>query len=147
MYQVHLRYPNLSSILFNIFEYNQIHFASIYLIVTLRCLSSSQEILDSKREFVRFIAHELRNPLNTVYLGLNLLKKSLKEILAPEDIMRTLRDVQSSCDASLTILNDMLSYEKLDAGILTLDRTIFSPMALLESSTRPFLLQVREYVV
>ena len=60
----------------------------------------------------------------------------------PEDIIQTLRDVQSSCDASLTILNDMLSYEKLDAGILSLDRSFFSPMALLESSTRPFLVQV-----
>jgi len=59
--------------------------------------------------------------------------------------MQIASDIQSSCDASLTILNDMLSYEKLDAGILTLDRTVFSPMVLLEKSTRPFLLQVRKW--
>eukprot|EP01042_Synura_sphagnicola_P036392 gene36392-biopygen4126 len=58
--------------------------------------------------------------------------------------MQIASDIQSSCDASLTILNDMLSYEKLDAGILTLDRTVFSPMVLLEKSTRPFLLQANE---
>jgi len=59
--------------------------------------------------------------------------------------METLKDIQLSCDASLTILNDMLSYEKLDAGILSLDRSDFSAMTLLESSIRPFLVQVTSF--
>ena len=132
-FQVLVFYPLFTVMLFNA---NQLY-------ATTSSVSPAQEILESKREFVRFIAHELRNPLNTVYLGLNLLKRSLKEIFVSEDIIQILRDVQLSCDATLGILNDMLSYEKLDAGILTLDRSFFSPMALLESSIGPFLIQVR----
>eukprot|EP01041_Mallomonas_annulata_P008378 gene8378-17280_t len=39
------------------------------------------------------------------------------------DLMDTLNDIEGACGVSLEILNDLLAYEKLEAGIMTLDKT------------------------
>ena len=39
-----------------------------------------QAVMDTKRRYVRFISHEVRTPLNTMYLGLNLLEMELQEL-------------------------------------------------------------------
>lgn len=60
--------------------------------------------------------------MNAAFLGLSLLADDLKQSSRPEDIERceTLHDVQFSCTTALDILNDLLTFEKLESGILEL---------------------------
>ena len=74
--------------------------------------------------YVRYISHELRTPLNAAFLGLKLLTSEMKASKDPRDIERydTLCDVNMSCTTAVSILDDLLCYEKLDSGILELHK-------------------------
>jgi len=68
--------------------------------------------LSLKQVFVRFVSHEIRSPLNVVLAGLELLRADLNSgvNLSISDLID---DMQS---AAITILNDLLNYEHMDAG-------------------------------
>jgi signal transduction histidine kinase/CheY-like chemotaxis protein len=79
-------------------------------------------VLRIKRDFVRFISHEIRTPLNTVSVGLQLIFENLVaqqggEALA-DDMMELTMDVQSSTATAVSVLNDLLNFDKLEAGEL-----------------------------
>ena len=94
---------------------------------------------------VRFVSHEMRSPLNTVTIGLDLLKKDLRTSNSPKktQMVETLADMKNQCDAAIEILNDLLNYEKLDSGIMTLDKAQVQAWSLLTESVQPFFIQVR----
>ena len=75
-------------------------------------------------------------------MGLKLLKDELEEAGSTPDIKQMVSDVESSCEISVEILNDLLSYEKLDAGILQLERKSVLVYPLLRDTARPFQIQV-----
>eukprot|EP01042_Synura_sphagnicola_P001394 gene1394-biopygen1493 len=76
--------------------------------------------------FVRYVSHEIRTPLNAVVLGLHYLKKQseLEDNVMDKDVIDVVEEVRMSCDAAIDILNDLLTYEKLDGGLL---QTYFKP--------------------
>jgi signal transduction histidine kinase len=75
-----------------------------------------------KRNFVRYISHEIRTPLNTVAMGLHLAMKELqKNSNINKKSIEIINDIQKSCDTSVEILNDILTYDKLEAGDLKLN--------------------------
>jgi signal transduction histidine kinase len=84
-------------------------------------------LLDSKKSYVRYISHELRTPMNTACLGLNLLLAEVGHRLehgTAEERTRfeTLTDINVACNTAVDILNDLLSFEKLESGILELHK-------------------------
>jgi signal transduction histidine kinase len=81
-------------------------------------------LLDAKKQYVRFISHEIRTPLNAMFLGLQLLADDLENCIDPRDVKlyENLCDVQLSCNTALDTLNDLLTFEKLDSGILDLHK-------------------------
>jgi signal transduction histidine kinase len=106
---------------------------------------NAQLLLDMKRTFVRYVSHEIRTPLNTVSMGLKLIqdlkqrqeeKKARKlEAIAEgnhaakeeagsedEDIFEMTDEIKESCDIAINILNDLLLYEKMEGGLLELDK-------------------------
>jgi two-component system, sensor histidine kinase len=103
-------------------------------------------LLESKKSYVRHISHELRTPLNTAFLGLKLLSSDLKASNDPKDIERyeTLCDVNMSCTAAVDILNDLLCYEKLESGILTLHKEDIVVDLFLSNCLSMFSVQARE---
>ena len=83
------------------------------------------KLLDSKKSYVRYISHELRTPMNTACLGLGMLLAEGGHIL--EDgteeeraQFETFSDINVACNTAVDILNDLLSFEKLESGILEL---------------------------
>jgi len=92
--------------------------------------------------FVRFVSHEIRTPLNTVFLGLKLLKQQIRQKKSSDEYLVTIGDMHDSCDIALNTLNDLLSYEKLEAGILKLEKTTFSALDFLLNAVKPFFIQV-----
>lgn len=74
-------------------------------------------LVESKKNYVRYISHEIRTPLSATVMGLRVLDDTLRQQnVCDDDTFDTLKDVQSSCTAALDILNDLLSFNKLESG-------------------------------
>lgn len=73
--------------------------------------------LDVKRNFVRYVGHEIRTPLNTVYMGLELLEIMVENNPhVEEDAAQTVQELRDSCKVAVELLNELLLYEKIEAG-------------------------------
>ncbi|CAM9392814.1 unnamed protein product, partial [Ectocarpus fasciculatus] len=80
-------------------------------------------ILKVKRDFVRFISHEIRTPLNTVSVGLQLIYEGLAAQQAGDeevvrDLLELTLDVQTGTSTAVSVLNDLLNFDKLQSGEL-----------------------------
>ena len=60
-----------------------------------------------KRNFVRFISHEMRTPLNAATMGLRLVQKGLTGNTSRGDLLATLKEVDDACEISVGILEDI----------------------------------------
>jgi signal transduction histidine kinase len=98
-------------------------------------------MLESKKQFVRYISHEIRTPLNTVFMGIQLARKQLAQNNV-EDAGSILHDVEESCVTAVDILNDILLYDKIEDGRMELDKTDISAQKLVKSVADLFMVQV-----
>ena len=96
--------------------------------------------------FVRLVSHEIRTPLNVVMTGLKLIEREIskQEIDANSGVLDMINDVKLSCDAAVDLLNDLLAYEKLDAGIMTLEKTKINARQFIRKAMHPFYIQVTD---
>ena len=94
------------------------------------------------RMFLRFISHQLRTPLNTMYMGLQYLDEDMSRSLETPSRLETIRDIRSSGHAALSILNDMLTYDSIEGGLLTLERKSVSLLNCIQDVLQPLSLQV-----
>ena len=72
--------------------------------------------------FIRYISHEIRNPLNSVQLGLESLEEDMRRNKDSSSQLEIIQDVKASLQASITTLNDMLTSDKIRSGLLDLER-------------------------
>lgn len=82
-----------------------------------RAVESANKAVKMKSEFLSTMSHELRTPLNTVIGTTDLL---LSEAYAPHQT-DNLKDLKFSANCLLTIINDILDYNKLDSSKLNLE--------------------------
>lgn len=80
----------------------------------------AQSLLETKRAFVRYVSHEIRTPLNIVNMGLNLLNKTINSF-GNEEARELISDMQKSSTVAVEILNDLLTYEKIESNLLVLE--------------------------
>ena len=88
---------------------------------------ATQEALAVKKTFVRYVSHEIRTPLTVVQLGLSLLGQQVSQLNTKipshnDEIVENIQNCHESVDIAVSILGDLLSYEKLESGILMLNR-------------------------
>ena len=100
-----------------------------------------QTDLRMKRNFVCHVSHEIRTPLSTVFSGLELISSKLCRLKSHsklmDEVLEDMQCVSSSCDAALLILNDLLSYEKLESGLMMLERSKALAEVLKQQQLRP----------
>lgn len=82
----------------------------------------------AKSEFLANMSHEIRTPLNGV-LGL---AEELVDHVEGEEASRLLRNITSSSEQLLSVINDVLDFSKIEAGRLDLDVAPFQPQELLD---------------
>jgi signal transduction histidine kinase len=85
------------------------------------------------------VSHEIRTPLNVVVSGLDLLSSCDEKFSV--DVLDILRDVKISCAVAIDILNDLLTYEKMDSNILTLDKSACDMVEILRRVYNMFRVQ------
>jgi len=88
-----------------------------------RNIQLRDETLAIKRSLTRYLSHEIRSPLSIVHAGLDLLVSDLRsEVLtAPTRLVELIDDVFSASESALSILDDLLQYENIEAGKLKVD--------------------------
>ena len=96
--------------------------------------------------FVRLVSHEIRTPLNVVVVGLKLIGRELTALNCNADLMDTVKDAGVSCDAAIDLLDDLLAYEKLEAGIMVLERSEIPAWDFICDAVQPFSIQVSSFI-
>jgi signal transduction histidine kinase len=107
----------------------------------------AKEKLSIKRQFVRYVSHEVRTPLNSCALGLSYLRNMCTKGPTTEDSSETMLtvidEIADCCDTAVDFMNNMLFYEKID----TLDLPLyFKPenlRGMCKKSHQAFLLSSR----
>ena len=94
---------------------------------------------------VRHIAHEIRTPLNVVGVGVDILRKELAPFASvlPEEVMDIVRGIEDASDASLEVINELLKFEKLAAGLTTLECVPTTILSFLEQAMKQHFLPAR----
>ena len=83
--------------------------------------SNAETTLTLKRNFVRYISHELRSPLNVVYSGIEYLRSKLVELSGSAEVLELVDEVFVANENAISILDNLLNYESIDAGQFTLE--------------------------
>ena len=105
---------------------------------------NAESALAIKRSFVRYVSHEIRTPLTVSMLGLDLIAEELEDLGAGESTMSNIGECQDSINIAVSILNDLLSYEKLESGILEISASYVPMTGFICKCLRPFKLQARQ---
>ncbi|KAJ1436421.1 hypothetical protein B484DRAFT_393251 [Ochromonadaceae sp. CCMP2298] len=118
-------------------------------------------VLDIKRQFVRFISHEICTPLNSVHLGLKLFDVKLvagvkalataspaEALLMVGEIMQNWIQLTDNClsntEAAEDVLSDLLNYDKIESGTLRLKFPSVWLWDVVKKVTAGFVLQAKE---
>ena len=120
-----------------------------------------KQSLEMKRLFVRYVSHEIRTPLSTVTIGLDLIRKLANggPVTVEKDggadvsdadetdqmkmatISSIANEAEESCQVAVSILNDLLLYEKIEGEILALERSKNPAVELIMDIARQFSIQ------
>jgi signal transduction histidine kinase len=116
-----------------------------------------RSVLEAKRNFVQFVSHEVRTPLNAVCMGLQLMQEEIGESHSnatsrdcscrDSDNKATMfeltKDILGSATSAVGVLNDLLNYDKVEMGTLSLERTIVPIWDLIERTLTEFKLPTK----
>ena len=98
---------------------------------------------------MKYVSHEIRTPLNTVFMGLQLCLKNIRRRNLPcksgdpeAELEQFLVDIQDSCFIAISVLNDLLLYDKMEDGMMHLDKSVIGLRTLLDMCIHPFAVQV-----
>jgi len=105
---------------------------------------SLQRVLDIQRTFIRYVSHEMRTPLNSACMGLELLHDSSAITKKDASAAVVLEDVVHSCDSAVSILDELLIFEKLESKSLVLNLKRVSPHVFLKEVFEPSAGQVSD---
>tara|TARA_R110002020_G_scaffold303939_2_gene519591 strand:- start:242976 stop:245393 length:2418 start_codon:yes stop_codon:yes gene_type:complete len=88
----------------------------------------TRSLLKSREQLMATITHDMRSPLNTVIGFTDLLQKS--DLSTKQE--RYLKNVQKSSYYILRLVNDLLDFNKLEAGRVVIEKIAFNPKNLIE---------------
>ena len=127
--------------------------------------ASKDHQLRTRLDMVRYISHEMRSPLNTSFLGVQILRGTIESVMSSinsirsriksavgaeearllskvveeiEEVKETSELVKESSCIALETLNDMLTFDKIDDNKLVLEREELDVWSFVSETARPF---------
>ena len=94
-----------------------------------KLLEAEMKASESRRQFLRFVFHEVRIPLNSISIGITVLKENKDESIVAD----TLNMMDQSASFMSDTLNDVLSLQKIEEGKMELSKEFFSVRAMLSA--------------
>lgn len=91
-----------------------------------RALYKEKSLNELKSRFVSMASHEFRTPLTSILNATSLLSKYIGKVDAQEKQYKHVDRIKTSVQHLTTILNDFLSLDKLDAGMVDLHYSTFN---------------------
>jgi signal transduction histidine kinase len=103
---------------------------------------------DTKRAMVRHITHEIRTPLNTMTGCLGCLHQELHKlqkagVVIPAAIFDLVTQCAESCNEARDITSNLLSFEKIAAGLEKLELEVVPFLEYVLKAAQPFIFQAR----
>jgi signal transduction histidine kinase len=94
-----------------------------------------EALLRLRDELESMVVHDLRNPLNTVVMALELLENQRSQVGDPEQFLLLIRMAKTASRGMEELISSLLEIARLEAGKLTLDIQSFDLCALLAEVT------------
>lgn len=94
----------------------------------------AEDAADSKQQFMSTMSHEIRTPLNEVIGITNLLLQGNPR----EDQMDYIKTLRFSGNHLLTLVNDVLDYNKMESGKIVFEQAIFNLSDFLKDIMRSY---------
>eukprot|EP00808_Paulinella_micropora_P010661 g136.t1 len=107
--------------------HNDMHSPSVKLAYSLH---TQQKAATARRTFLRFIFHEVRVPLNSIVLGTQVIEQVDN---LPADAREAIEVMHNSVNMMSVVLNDVLSFQKMEDGMLKLDHRYFNIKAMVDA--------------
>lgn len=119
-------------------------------------------LFQAKRQFVRFISHEVRTPLNAASLGMQLLQDEMsrfrERLSNPDQPAPTKAELQekmtdwedvggeglTNTEGAVEVLSDLLNYDKIESGTFSLELSVIPIWSLVERTAIEFKLSARK---
>lgn len=89
----------------------------------------AEDAAKAKSQFLSTMSHEIRTPLNGVIGMINIILEEHPQSEIKED----LETIKYSADSLLHVVNEVLDYNKIEAGKITLEKNLFSLKNLCEN--------------
>lgn len=100
----------------------------------------AEHATQAKSEFLSMMSHEIRTPLNAI-IGITHL---LSSELTNEDQSENLQTLQFSSENLLVIINDILDYNKIEAGKVDLEKVDFNLLSLVSNVRNAIIIKAEE---
>lgn len=116
--------------------------------------TNKTELLEAKRQFMRWVCHEVRTPLNSLCLGLSIVCSELRSKIEDdgsrgvdesattndeiEEWLGLTTELQTNANIAVDVLSDLLNYDKIERGHLALELSVFHLADLVENTANEF---------
>ncbi len=101
--------------------------------------------MGSKNTFIGYLSHEIRNPIATTILGIDVLLNSMHGNTCEMDkkaVIDVLEDLRSSCEVANATLSDVLMFDKIRNNLFALELAPQKALKFAMKAIKPFRLQV-----
>lgn len=103
-------------------------------VVAFTDVSERRRLERMKDEFISTVSHELRTPLTSLRASLGLIAGGVLE-KHPEKVSQMLEIAVNNCDRLVRLVNDIVDFERIGAGKITLNYGIWDTIELLRRAT------------